>query len=342
VEKVFRDVNSMIDTLGLNARSLQAFVDGHSHARDDDSPMTRRDLEDEEGWVFAEFDDLRTLVEGIGKDLENGRLDDPSGKIADCLDEEKELQKLKSRAADLRKQIATRTDPKQQAEHYNSPLPSESAAQQTELRQGVQRMQKQLAEAEEAISILRADLASMPTDGQSKGASNVPTVEAVTNTILKMTAMVEQRSGDVDVLESQIRRLPRGLAALRLQDDYEDDLIGAMRGSKLLTAGTGSPVSTPRGNRARMTARGDPLGMSGSRFARTPPMSGRQPVADLGASALGRSTVSFGASTRKKMADVSIEEAEDWLGKEKSRKKVLTGLKDIVERRGVREVKMSK
>jgi nucleoporin NUP159 len=346
VEKVFRDVNSMIDTLGLNARSLQAFVDAHSHARDNNSPMTRRDLEDEEGWVFAELDDLRTIIDGVGRDLENGRLDDPSGKIADCLDEEKELQKLRSRAADLRKQIATRTDPRQQAEQYNAPLPSESAAQQTELRQAVQKMQKQLAEAEEAMSILRADLASVPADGQSKSASNVPTVEAVTNTILKMTAMVEQRSGDVDVLESQIRRLPKGLASLRLQDDYEDDLIGAMRGSKLLAASSGSPMSTPRaGARSRMTARGDPLGMSGmfgSRYARTPPMSGRQSVADLGASALGRSTASFGASTRKKMADVSVEEAEGWLGKEKSRKKVLTGLKDIIERRGVREVRMTK
>ena len=307
--------------------------------------MARRDLEDEQDWVLAELDDLRSLIEGIGKDLENGRLDDPSGKIADCADEEKELQKLKSRAADLRKQIAARTDPKQQMEHYNAPLPNESAAQLAEMRQGVQKMQKQLAEAEEAMGILRADLASVPADGQPKGASNVPTVEAVTNTILKMTAMVQQRSGDVDVLESQIRRLPRGLASMSLQDDYEDDLIGAMRGSKLLTGGSNSPASTPRPRRSRMTARGDPLGMSGmfgSRYARTPPTSGRQSVADLGASALGRSTASFGASTRKKMVDVSVEEAEGWLGREKSRKKVLTGLKDLVERRGVKEVRVSK
>ena len=344
-ERVYRDVNSMIDTLGLNARALQSFVAGHSHARDNDSPMSRRDLEDEQDWVLAELDDLRSLIEGIGRDLENGRLDDPSGKIADCADEEKELQKLKSRAADLRKQIAARTDPKQQMEQYNAPLPSESAAQQAELRQGVQRMQKQLAEAEEAMGILRADLASVPADGQPKGASNVPTVEAVTNTILKMTAMVQQRSGDVDVLESQIRRLPRGLASMSLQDDYEDDLINTMRGSKLLTGGSSSPASTPRPRRSRMTARGDPLGMSGmfgSRYARTPPTSGRQSVADLGASALGRSTASFGASTRKKMVDVSVEEAEGWLGREKSRKKVLTGLKDLVERRGVKEVRVSK
>jgi nucleoporin NUP159 len=344
-ERVYRDVNSMIDTLGLNARALQSFVAGHSHARDNDSPMARRDLEDEQDWVLAELDDLRSLIEGIGKDLENGRLDDPSGKIADCADEEKELQKLKSRVADLRKQIAARTDPKQQMEHYNAPLPNESAAQLAEMRQGVQKMQKQLAEAEEAMGILRADLASVPADGQPKGASNVPSVEAVTNTILKMTAMVQQRSGDVDVLESQIRRLPRGLASMSLQDDYEDDLIGAMRGSKLLTGGSNSPASTPRPRRSRMTARGDPLGMSGmfgSRYARTPPTSGRQSVADLGASALGRSTASFGASTRKKMVDVSVEEAEGWLGREKSRKKVLTGLKDLVERRGVKEVRVSK
>lgn len=345
VEKVYRDVNSMIDTLGLNARSLQSFVDWQMAARVNSGPMSRKELEDEDGWVFAEFDDLRSLVEGIGKDLDNGRIDDPADKVADCLDEDKELQKLKSRAADLRKQIASRTDPRQQAEQYNAPLPAESAAQQVELRQGVQRMQKQLAEAEEAMSILRADLASIPAAGQSKGASNVPTVEAVTNTILKMTAMAEQRSGDVDVLETQIRRLPKGLASLRLSDDYEDDLINTMRGSKLLTGSSGSPASTPRPNRARMAANGDPLGMSGmfgSRLVRTPPTAGRRSVADLGGSALGRSTASFGASTRKKMQDVSVEEVEGWLGKEKGRRKVLTGLKDIVERRGVKEVRMTK
>jgi hypothetical protein len=37
-----------------------------------------------------------------------------------------------------------------------------------------------------------------------------------------------------------------------------------------------------------------------------------------------------------------VEEAEGWLSREKSRKKVLTGLKDLVERRGVKEVRVSK
>jgi hypothetical protein len=40
--------------------------------------------------------------------------------------------------------------------------------------------------------------------------------------------------------------------------------------------------------------------------------------------------------------DVSVEEAEGWMSKQKSRKKVLTGLKDALERRGVREVRMVK
>ena len=29
IERVYRDINSMIDTLGLNGRSLKAFIKGH-------------------------------------------------------------------------------------------------------------------------------------------------------------------------------------------------------------------------------------------------------------------------------------------------------------------------
>ncbi|KAL1587213.1 hypothetical protein WHR41_04275 [Cladosporium halotolerans] len=348
IEKVYRDVNSMIDTLGLNARSLQSFVAAHSAARATSGPMSRSDLDDESPWVLAELDELASLIDGIGKDLDRGRVDDPAAKIADCLDDERELHKLKARAADLRRLISARTDPRQQAEQYNAPLPAETAAQQTELRAAAQRLQKQFAEAEEAMSILRADLASAaPSAAAAAGSpappSNVPTVEAVTNTILKMTAMVEQRSGDVDVLEAQIRRLPQGLAGLRLSDAYEDDLAAALRGNSLLAASvSGSPgAATPRRTpRARMAANGDPLGMSGmfgssvSRL-RTPGRSSAVP--DLGASALGRS---LGGSARRKMVDVSAEEAEGWLGRERGRRKVLRGLREGVERRGVRVGRM--
>lgn len=346
MEKLYRDVNSMIDTLGMNARSLQAFVDGHKQVRDMSSPLSRNDLDDGEAWALDECDELRSLIEGLDNGLEKGRVENSAGKIADLQDEEKELVKLGHRTADLRRQLATRTDPAQRAAQQNAALPPETAAQQTELRQSVQRLQSLLAEAEESMGLLGADLASLPSTNASS-ARNVPTVEAVTNTILKLTAMVEKRSGDVDLLESQIKRLPRGLASLKLNDDYEDDLVGAMRGSKLLAASTtanGSPRASTT-QRPRMAANGDPLGMSGMFGAsriRTPPGLRQSGMFSPGASAFGRSTMSAGGSARKKMQDVSAEEAEEWLKKREARRRVVGNLKEKVEGRGVRVVRFER
>ena len=153
--------------------------------------------------------------------------------------------------------------------------------------------------------------------------------------------MVEKRSGDVDLLESQITRLPRGLASLKLNGDYEDDLVGAMRGSKLLAAST----SAAGAQRPRMAANGDPLGMSGMFGAsriRTPPGLRQSGVFSPGASALGRSTMSAGGSARKKMQDVSVEEAEEWLKKREARRRVVGGLKEKVEGRGERVIRFER
>jgi nucleoporin NUP159 len=53
--------------------------------------------------------------------------------------------------------------------------------------------------------LLKAKLVS--TGGKTGGKLAAPTVEAVMNTILKMTNMVEKRSGDIDLLENQMRKL---------------------------------------------------------------------------------------------------------------------------------------
>ena len=57
---------------------------------------------------------------------------------------------------------------------------------------------------EEGVLELKTKLAT--ASGGRRGGT-VPTVEAVENTIRKMTLMAEERSGDVDVLEQQMRRL---------------------------------------------------------------------------------------------------------------------------------------
>lgn len=88
-------------------------------------------------------------------------------------------------------------------------------------------MQKLITEAEEGITLLRAKLASSSSSsslsnslvkngvganragggGGVQAGAGAPTVEAVVNTIMKMTSMAEKKSGDVDVLENQMRRL---------------------------------------------------------------------------------------------------------------------------------------
>lgn len=337
IERVFRDVNSMIDTLGLNARSLRAFVEGHTDLRHD-SPREKSDLENEESWTLEEVEDLAALQRDLQNELEDGKVDDVPEKLKDVKEDEKELTRLRAKTVELRKHIARHADPEQRAAQHAAPLSMETQTQQMELRQGVARVQKLMQEVEESMSLLRADLASLPsTSGKEKAA---PTVEAVSNTILKMTAMVEQKSGDVDVLEAQIKRLPKGLRGLNLSDDYEDDLVSALQGNHLLNgrASSASPYATPPSSRGRMAANGDPLGMSGMLGSRSSTSMRRSVMFLPEAGSSLRQSV--GGSARKKMADVRPEEVERWHAKVGRRRKVLDALRDGVEKRGRRVVRV--
>ncbi|KAK5126420.1 hypothetical protein LTR85_010656 [Meristemomyces frigidus] len=339
IEKVYRDINSMLDTLGLNARSLQGFVEGHVELKKP-GERTPEDLEDEEMWTLDEVEQLAGVQDVIEEKLEGGRLDDVQETLEGLRDDEKEVTRSRAKMGEVRKRIRQYTDEEQRASQLSAPLPVETQTQQSELRQGVQRVQKLLGQVEEAMSMLRADLASAATaSSQANGTARVPTVEAVTNTILKMTAMVEQRSADIDVLESQIKRLPNGLASLHLNEDYEDQLVASMAGKKLLT---GSPY-TPSAPRSRMLANGDAAGMNGmlgSRY-RTPPSKtgGRRSVMfSPEASRLGMSTGSMSGSARKKMTDVTEDEIRTYHARAGRRRKVLDALRESVESKGPRTV----
>ncbi|KAF1818720.1 uncharacterized protein K489DRAFT_364434 [Dissoconium aciculare CBS 342.82] len=344
IEKVFRDINAMVDVAGLNARHIGAFVQGHktlSHPGD----RTIDDLEDADAWVLEDLKDMPKILSEMDNQLSEGMLQRPEAIIADAKTHENDLVRLRNRTSEMRKFIAVHTDAEHLAAQEAAPLNAETQAQQAELRQRVQSVQKLLAEVEEKMSLLRAELASAASrsaDKTSSSQANVPTVEAVMNTILKMTAMVEQHSGDVDVLESQIRRLPQGLASLKLTDggDYEDSLVSKMRSSRFNTHG--SPSATPPRRTVRMAANGDPLGMSGmfglssSRF-RTPPSASM-----LGKSGAGSAIFSPGApeSARKKMGDVTQEEVLEWQRRKERRSAVLKALKERVLDRETRVVRL--
>lgn len=230
VETVYRDINSMIDTLGLNARTLKCFIQGHTEKRKVGG-RTREDLDAEEDWCLVEIEDLSEDVEtSLMRDLEESRVTDVTDKLDTCIELQKDLIKLRARFEDMKKTNAARFDPAHLSTARAQPLSAEQAAQQHDLRKDFHKFQNLLAEAEEGLTVLKAKIASQST---SSGTGAKPTVEAVMRTITKMTSMAEKRSGDIDVLEGQMRRLRFGSAA--------------STGSR-----EGSPFATPQNNRTSL------------------------------------------------------------------------------------------
>lgn len=215
IEKVYRDINSMIDTLGLNARSLTAFVKGHTELHKE-SKRAREDLEGDEGddWCLVEIGDLNTIEEKLEEKLEAGQIQNVQEKLKECRELRKGVASLRARGGDFVKAVETRSDPEVAESAKTAPLRPEQATQQHELRKQFMRFQKLLAETEENVTMLRAKLASYETSTVNGRPLKKPTVEAVTNTIKKMTSMVEKKSGDIDVLETQMRHLRFSSAAL--------------------------------------------------------------------------------------------------------------------------------
>jgi nucleoporin NUP159 len=204
VEILYRDINSMIDTLGVNAKALKSFIKGHTEQYKED--RGKEDLEDQEGWCLDEIDALSYIIEKeLGRELEMGRIQDPASKVETCEELQKDLIKLRQKHEDIKKIVASHTHPDHIASARAQPLTAEQAAQQHDLRRDYLEFQKLLSEAEEALTVLRAKVASQSTSVNSKTAA--PTVEAIMRTIAKMTSMAEKRSGDVDVLEGQMRKL---------------------------------------------------------------------------------------------------------------------------------------
>ncbi|KAJ9647139.1 hypothetical protein H2199_002125 [Coniosporium tulheliwenetii] len=209
IEKVYRDINSMLDTLGLNARSMKAFVKGHRELYKEEG-RSRADLDpdnDDEEWCLVEIEDLMNVEDALEQHLDQGRVTDVRDKKTEIARVGKELVRLKQRSADVRKQVDALSDPENVAAQRRRPLSAEQQAQQQILRERFAELLKRLREAEEGVTLLRTKLASLPG---ARSARAAPTVEAVTNTISKMTDMIQRKSADLDVLEVQMRKL--GLA----------------------------------------------------------------------------------------------------------------------------------
>ncbi|KAG8674418.1 hypothetical protein FPOAC2_00434 [Fusarium poae] len=296
VEAVYRDINSMIDTLGLNARTVKSFIKGHTENRKEGG-RDKDDLDIPEDWVLCEIDELGVVLDNeLHSDLEDGRVRDLDDKLDACHELTRDMHRLRAKQEDLKQILMIRSDPEQAEVTKSMPLTAEQATQQNELRREFAKFSKLLAEAEEALTLLKTKMAAV-SSASGKGKANVPTVDAVLRTIGKMTAMVEKRSGDIDVLENQMRKVTLNPASRE-----------------------GSPMVTPQARRSVMfSPEGTPVRNLRHSFAAS---------MSLGASA--RAT-----TPRKKLSGYSQEEKSGLMQQRARRKAVLGKLKASVEKQGV-------
>jgi nucleoporin NUP159 len=305
VEAVYRDINSMIDTLGINSRTLACFIKGHTEMIKEVG-RERADLQEAEGWTLGELEDLQVLVrKELPRELDDGRLHNSADLVASCQTLSKELSRLRNRAEEVKSIISASRDSSDPSSTKNLPLTAEQTAQQHDLRRSFEEFHKMLVEAEENATVLRAKLAS------ASNAPGVPTVEAVMRTVKKLTAMAEKRSGDVDVLEGQMRRL-------RMSATPE-------RGSVMRESRFGSP--------SKMNGRSSLLGSAYGR-----PTTPQRDMGNGHAQSLSASMRSngYGTPSRKKIEGFSAEEKERILEVKAKRQVVTNKLRMKLKSSGVR------
>ncbi|KAL6714539.1 hypothetical protein ACLMJK_007964 [Lecanora helva] len=212
IEKVYRDINSMIDTLGINARSLKAFIKGHEEMHKVDGARDRDDLEKDD-WCLIEIGDLPSIEDDLIAKLEDSCTVNTQGDIAQCRGIRKELTLLRAKGADVVRAVDTHTHPDELESARTAPLSLDQLTQQHDLRKKMAKFQKALAEAEANITMLRTKLTSCDSSNSNGPPLKKPTVEAVTNTISKMTNIVEKKNRDLDALEIQMQQLRLGSPA---------------------------------------------------------------------------------------------------------------------------------
>ncbi|KAL8763507.1 MAG: hypothetical protein Q9184_000719 [Pyrenodesmia sp. 2 TL-2023] len=253
IEIQYRDISSAIDTLGLNARNLESFVRGHSELCQSDRSIA--DLQ-EPGWCLGELDQLMGIEDEISEQVDDGRISHVAAKIAECEDLRKDLKRLRDRQRDILRILIARSNQDRTEDSRYAQLPVDQASKQKELRGAFKRIQELTAEAERKVLELRTDLATQTNNSNKSGSSTKkPTVEAVRDTLYKMTSLIQQRSGDIDALEAKMRklRIPIGIsnggregspfAASKslVPSEPADALSKSMGGLRLSVIGNGTP-----------------------------------------------------------------------------------------------------
>ncbi|MCJ1309686.1 hypothetical protein MMC25_003346 [Agyrium rufum] len=324
IEKVFRDVNSMIDTLGLNARSLESFIVGQSQ-RENGNEATVDDLENDHDWRLVEIADLVNIQQALADQLEQVSVKNPDEKLATCEEIGKQLDAISTKKAEITRLFAIHKDPELREQQRAAPLSTEQTSIRRDLRKDIIAFQKQLSELEENIVLLRAKLASSQPSGKDDRTGRSqrgPTVEAIQRTIMKITALAQEKSGDIDVLEAQMRRLNK----LSLNDSRE-----------------GSPfLSTPRGSlRRSIGPGGTPGSLNGANGLGDSFYTPKSARSGLGSSVGANGYGTPGSAGKTESMDVLlVEDVMRYAEKVARRKEIVSAMKRVFEKMPVRSKPM--
>jgi nucleoporin NUP159 len=240
IETLFYDINSMVDSLGLNARALTEFIEGHNSMLPDNG-RTKEDLDneaDDESWCLVEVDDLMAIQRDMGEKLDGERIDDKEDKVSELYAMRRDLVRAKNKLKEVKRFLEQAKDEEKKEQRRKAPLDKATEARQREIRHDMARFLKVLVEAEEAVSMLKVKLAS--TGRQAAG--QVPTVEAVEKTVKKMTQWAEEKGADMDVLEAQMQKL-----GLVVRSTPGHDKRASLNGNSMRRGGIFSTPSPKKG-----------------------------------------------------------------------------------------------
>ncbi|KAJ5287388.1 hypothetical protein N7478_003074 [Penicillium angulare] len=322
IERLYRDINSMIDTLGINARSLESYLLYQQGSQTSGTDKLVNVLQSEqpsnvldENLFLQDISKLDDAVASLGNSLNNQRVQGVEEKLDQCRQLlTKEIITLRSQCASIRKTLDAHTDT---GAILVAPLSAEHATLQHDLRSTFTEIQSKMADLEQSVSMLRARIADIPrADGDSRQSSKRPTVEAVTKTIATMMGMAENKSSDIDVLEAQMRKL--GV-----------DISNTVPNSR-----EGSPFTTPRKNTGRFPSTPGSRGSVDQSAYHTPESASRG--VNFRLSINGSAKHSRLRSVESIAPAIAQEESTRWKIKAQRRQHLIGNLKKAIEKKEVK------
>jgi nucleoporin NUP159 len=321
IERLYRDINSMVDTLGINARSLDSYLLYQQPSQSSQvaawveilKSEQPSDILDEKAFL-QNITNLDDVVAALRTSLNDQRVQGVEEKLAQCHELlTKDIVSLRSLFASIRKILDAHTDT---GSIIAAPLSAEQATLQQDLRTNFTEIQAKMAGLEEGVSLLRAKIADIPrTDGTSASNRKRPTVEAVASTIATMMSMAEGKSSDIDVLEAQMRKL--GVDVSTVSSSRE-----------------GSPFTTPRKNAGRFPATPGSRGSVDGSSYHTPESASRG--VNFRASMNGSAKHSRLRSVEGVGQIAVQEETSRWKSKNSRRQHLVGNLKAAIEKKDVK------